>query len=219
MRDALRGGGLPSDILGGAGAGPVAGSGGGAGSDDHALEYWRSGRGLSNITPAGKQWPEGEGFAGFLAGLVGPSAVIEFGCGIGRLAGCFEPQRYFGVDICPRAVEIAGQTHPDHSFALLEELGELPLSADVTLAHTVLLHVSDEALNAVIARFESPRVIVSEILGRHWRRTGNPPVFNREMSDYEAAFAPRYRLAMRHAWPYPHYRDTSLTVMEFEKVR
>lgn len=167
-------------------------------------------------------WPEGEGFPEFLAGIVGApigaGSVLEFGCGIGRLARCFDPGRYVGVDISEHAIAVARQSLPSHRFVVIGASGPLAPAA-VTLAHTVLLHVSDEALQAVVDRFESPRVIVSEILGKHWRRPGNPPVFNREMSDYEAAFAPRYRLAARHSRPYPHYADTMLTVLEFERCR
>lgn len=169
------------------------------------------------ITPQGKAWPEGEGFPAFLSCMVGDDdRVVEFGCGIGRLAGCFDVDRYVGVDISPAAIERAKRAHPSHYFEVVGVDDELPTS-HVTLAHTVLLHVPDNALSAVVGRFESPRVIVSEILGRHWRRPGDPPVFNRDESDYEFAFAPRYRLAQRHAWPYPHYRDTFLTIMEFAR--
>ncbi len=142
--------------------------------------------------------------------------MVEFGCGIGRLAGCFDPEQYIGVDASGLAVAQAKVNRPSHRFAVIDTFGLLPI-ANVTLAHTVLLHVPDAALSGVIDRFESPRVIVSEILGRHWRRLGDPPVFNREMLDYEAAFSPRYRIVRRQAWPYPHYRDTDLTVMEFSR--
>lgn len=176
-------------------------------------EYWRSGAGLGNITPAGKAWPEGEGFPEALLALIGDgSPVLEFGCGVGRLAGLFEVEDYIGIDIAPPALAVARQALPGHRFELLADA--LP-SAAVTFAHTVLLHIPDDALAGTMALFTSPRVIVSEILGRHWRRSGNPPVFNREMSDYEAAFAPRYRLSEVMLHPYPHYRNTDLSIMEF----
>lgn len=175
-------------------------------------EYWRSGAGLSNITPQGKQWPEGEGFGTFLVGLIGDASVLEFGCGVGRLAGLFAPERYTGIDICPEAIERAQSAHPAHRFTLD---GELP-AADVTLLHTVLLHVPDGELGKLISRLSSPRVLVSEILGRHWRRSGDPPVFNREAEEYGAVFAPSYRLVSTETRPYPHYRDTDLTVLEFQ---
>ncbi len=174
-------------------------------------EYWRSGAGLANIAPPGK--PEGDDFPAFLTGLVGSQTILEFGCGPGRIAKLFDPARYVGVDICAKAIEMARDRLPHHRFMLLEEGDYLP-EAGVTLLHTVLLHVPDEALRPLIERLRSPRVIVSEILGRQWRRGGNPGVFNREADDYVTAFAPR-RLHARHDRPYPHYRDTNLTALEF----
>lgn len=179
-----------------------------------AFDYWASGSGLENITPRGKAWPEGDDFSAFLAEVVGDVTVVEFGCGIGRLAGIFDPRRYLGLDICPAALMRARAARPEYEFVEIDDEVVLPSRA-VTLVHTVLLHVPDECLERTIGRFASERVIVSEILGRHWRRGGNPPVFNREIGDYEAAFAPRYHLVGERRRPYPHYRDTDLSIMEF----
>lgn len=178
------------------------------------LDYWRSGAGLGNITPKGKPWPEGDDFPEFLSRLIGRATVLEFGCGTGRLAMCLEPERYVGVDVSPAALEIARQTCPTHRFELIEA-AELP-DANVTLCHTVLLHVPDADLSATAARFASPRVIVSEVMGRQWRRDGDPPVFNRAPDEYAETFeAAGYRLAGILTRPYPHYRDTDLTILDF----
>lgn len=186
-----------------------------------AIDFWRSPAGLDCITPVGKRWPEGEEFPAFLSRVVDPdrpanALVLEFGCGTGRLAGCFEGMRYLGIDVSAHAIKIAQRAHPGHAFRVFGREERLPL-VDVTLAHTVLLHVPDDELASVVERFNSPRVIVSEILGRHWRREGDPPVFNRDQIDYEVAFAPRYHLAARYSHPYPHYRDTELTLLEFTR--
>lgn len=182
----------------------------------HARDYWASGAGLTNITPGGKPWPEGEGFGALLTWLVGDVHGLEVGCGPGRLAGLFPAGRYVGTDICPAALDLARAAHPDHRFALMGDEEPLP-GAELTLFHTVLLHVPDDELPAMLARVTSPRVIVSEILGRHWRREGDPPVFNRAAEDYEAGFAPRYRPLRLVRHPYPHYRDTHLSIMEFAR--
>lgn len=182
-----------------------------------AFDYWASGQGLDNITPKGKAWPEGDAFASYLRRVIGSRSVLEFGCGVGRLATLFAPDQYIGVDISINALARAHVALPEHRFALVGRDGALP-PADVTLAHTVLLHVPDDDLAATVARFESPALIVSEILGRHWRREGDPPVFNRELDDYVAALDGRYRLALAHRMPYPHYQDTDLTIAEFVRV-
>lgn len=183
--------------------------------DASAAEYWRSGAGLAHITPAGKACPEGEEFGPFLASLVGEEqSVLEVGCGPGRLAGLFDPTLYYGVDICPEAIRQAKAAVPFHLFRPIDDEAPFP-RLGVTLFHTVLLHVPDDALAAMIDRLTSPRVLVSEILGRHWRRPGDPPVFNREEEDYISAFSPRYRMRRRWDCIYPHYRDTKLSILEF----
>lgn len=182
-----------------------------------AAEYWRSGAGLGNITPHDKAWPEGEDFGAALSTLIGGESVLEFGCGIGRLAKLFAAQSYIGIDICAEAIEIARANLPHHRFSVIDEKSSLPV-CDVTLLHTVLLHIPDGELNAIVNRLTSRRVIVSEVMGRHWRRDGELPVFNREADEYTMAFASRYDLARITRLRYPHYENTDLTIMEFDKI-
>lgn len=181
-----------------------------------AREFWTSGMGINCITPGGKARPEGEGFDEFLKSLIGDDYILEFGCGIGRLAGLFKPTNYVGVDISRDAVFAARDAHPSHPFKIIDHNSRLPY-ADVLLAHTVMLHIDDLELPVIIDRFQTKRIIISEVMGRKWRRDGNPPVFNREPGDYEKAFAPRYSLSRMIQRPYPHYQNTDLTVLEFHK--
>ena len=183
------------------------------------LEYWRSGEGLAHITPPGCPKPEGIDFAAELRHASGPGLVCEFGCGVGRLAPLFEPRWYVGLDVCPAAIARARAACPDHQFAVIGDDGLLWV-AEATFAHTVMLHVPDEALDATIARFASPRIVVSEIMGRRWRRDGLPPVFNREAVEYVAVFAAHgFRLLDTRSVPYPRYRETDLTILVFERGR
>jgi len=180
-----------------------------------ARDYWASGQGLGNITPRGLKWPEGEGFPVFLANEFPCLRVVEFGCGVGRLAGCFDHEMYVGVDICPDAIAIARRDNPGHVFKMLD--GGLP-AGDVLLCHTVLLHIPDDELPATLEQFHHDTVVVSEILGRHWRRDGNPPVFNREQDDYRDAFlAAGYVLTDAVQRPYPHYSNVNLTMLYFSR--
>lgn len=182
------------------------------------FHYWASGAGLSQVTPHDLPLPEGQDFPEFLKSAVGGRNVVEFGCGPGRLAGFFDPARYLGVDICAAALERAAQERPQHQFKLIDDVDNLP-SADVVLCHTVMLHIPDELLAKTIGRLASDAVIISEILGRKWRRDGEPPVFNREAMEYALAFGQfGYVLASHVERPYPYYRDTNLTVMEFRRV-
>ena len=185
---------------------------------DTVLDYWRSGKGLEHITPPGTTWPEGLGFPLFLANLLAGEEVVEVGCGVGRLASVLPPDSYVGVDISSGAVELARERCPAYDFRLMAAEGDLP-AGSTALLHTVLLHVTDEALPSLMARLSGfNRVVVGEIMGRHWRRSGNSPVFNRELIDYEKAFeAVGFRLLTTYAIPYPRYKDTFLTVADFRK--
>lgn len=181
-----------------------------------AFEYWSSGRGIRNCTPIGKRWPEGESFAEYLVKLIGNRSILEFGCGVGRLAGLFDPKLYVGVDVASRALFIARHDFPRHRFMLIGGYPILP-DTEVTLAHTVLLHIPDDKLRPTVSHFRSNIVYVSEILGRQWRRDGDPPVFNRELDEYRSVFEPEYRLSAVVHRPYPYYPETALTIMTFIK--
>lgn len=185
------------------------------------LEYWRSGSGMGHITPGGIKWPEGGHFAALLGGLLADERVVEIGCGPGRLASCLPADAYVGLDICPQALELARERHPRHDFRLVDWEREPPLpEGTAALFHTVLLHVPDEVLPELLAELGGfQRVIVGEILGRKWRRPGNPPVFNREIEEYQAAFAEAgFALRSSMILPYVRYKDTHLTLMDFRRT-
>lgn len=181
------------------------------------VDYWASGAGLGNITPRGKAWPEGPDFADWLRAKLDGQHVVEFGCGPGRLAPCFRPELYVGVDVCAQAIVMAEVTHPVHRFLKIGP-DDAPPPGDVLLAHTVLLHVPDEDLPVVVGRFCQPEILVSEIMGHQWRRPGDPPVFNRGATDYAEVFnAAGYDLWADGLLPYPHYGATPLTWLKFRR--
>lgn len=175
-------------------------------------EYWSTGVGCEHLTPPRARTPEHAGFAPLIKDWTAGRSVVDFGCGRGRLAHIFEPALYTGVDICPAAIDEAREQHPDHRFEVAGR--ELPAS-DILFANSVLMHLPDDLLPETIRSFRSARVIVAEILGRHWRRPGLPPVFNRDLVEYEAAFAPRFHRTNLVTFPCAHYPGTDLTVLEF----
>lgn len=167
-------------------------------------EYWAGNSSLVHITPPGERYPE-IGLLPILQG-VGIGTVFEFGCGDGRLAPAFDPSRYVGHDINPHALTAAKAKNPKHRFVAEPE------AADTFLAHTVLLHIPDDEIGAVAGLARSyPRVIIGEVMGRKWRRPGNPPVFNREAPEYVDLIG---RPCREIAVPYPRY-GCDLTLMVF----
>ena len=57
------------------------------------------------------------------------------------------------------------------------------------------------------------RIVIGEVMGRQWRRPGDPPVFNREAHEYVELLG--RELIDTIAVPYPRYR-CDLTVLVFE---
>lgn len=170
-------------------------------------EYWQNNQSLQNITPAGIEFPEIGLPAAVKEACTG--SVFEFGCGYGRLAGFFDPDWYYGYDINPAAIEAARKRNPAHSF------GSEMRGAYTFLAYTVLLHVPDDEIEAVIeaAKADYQRIVIGEIMGREWRRPGNPPVFNRGAEEYVQMVDWQHRIIKVS---YPRY-GCDLDLMVFDK--
>ncbi len=170
-----------------------------------AADFWRHNTDLRDITPRGERFPEVGLFDVLRSACQG--VVFEFGCGDGRLSPAFDPDRYFGFDINATALKVARVANPKHRF-----VAEW-MPADTWLAWTVLLHIPDDELPRVLDGANNyQRIVIGEVMGRRWRREGEPPVFNREPEEYEAMFE---RPVTRMKVPYPRY-GCDLTVLVFD---
>jgi SAM-dependent methyltransferase len=158
-------------------------------------EFWRGNTNLRDITPRGERFPEVGLFEALRKACTG--SVFEFGCGDGRLSRAFDPGSYVGYDINPSALAAAKKANPHHSYA------SEWFKADTFLAHTVLLHVPDDELVEVIERAKGyQRIVIGEVMGRKWRRPGDPPVFNREAHEYTEMVGREPEVILV---PYPRY--------------
>lgn len=169
-------------------------------------EYWRNNDALNHITPARIEFPE----VGLFPALqkVCQGSVFDYGCGYGRLAPAFDPDSYYGMDINDTALDEARKRNPVYSF------GKDWQSADTVLAYTVMLHIPDDEIVDLINKMRSyRRIVIGEIMGRRWRRPGNPPVFNREADDY-CEIVGRDLVQIEYV-PYPRYKE-SLTLLVFD---
>jgi SAM-dependent methyltransferase len=182
-----------------------------------AARWWRENAALEHLTPPGTRGAEGFDVHAALRDEIPSGTVLDFGCGDGRLAEAFGPERYLGVDINPHAIGYCQGKYRGWRFELAA--AELP-AADCALAYTVLLHVPDGELAATVRRLcaAAPRVLVAEILGRKWRGPGEPAVFNRDLDDYLLPFwrAGMALVAMRER-PYARYGGVPITFMEFRR--
>lgn len=169
-------------------------------------DFWRANAGLRDITPHGERFPEVGLFDALRRACRG--SVFEFGCGDGRLSPAFDPDSYAGFDINAHALTAAKKANPAHRYLTEWE------PADTWLAHTVLLHVPDNEIGGILDRAKGyPRIVIGEVMGRKWRRPGDPPVFNREAIDYVEMVG--RELIESIPVPYPRYRcDLHLLVLE-----
>ena len=168
-------------------------------------EYWRGNSKLLHITPPGERHPEA-GLFPILQSVV-KGSVFEFGCGDGRLSSAFAAAEYTGYDINQEALRVARLNNPKHRYIDSIE------GANTFLAFTVLLHVPDrEIIQIIDIAKQYKRIVIGEIMGRRWRRGGNPPVFNRELTEYTQMIG---RKCETIAIPYPRYNcDLTLAVFE-----
>ena len=203
-------------------------------------ELWRSAeeafwitQGVDHIIPeVGTPFPEGFDVGAVLHRMLGAeSSVLEFGCGVGRIAGLFEAERYFGVDINPNAVAAARRRNPQHTIRLWDKGQVLP-SCGALLIYTVLLHISDKELKPLLSAklggllLGQPVVVLAELMDSRWRRGGDPPVFNRDPETYIALMAEEgYEFVSfeKHAYvrydkePWNVGRDSRITFLKFAK--
>jgi SAM-dependent methyltransferase len=158
-------------------------------------EYWQNNARLEHITPPGERFPEQGLFDALQKAVTG--TVFEFGCGDGRLSSAFDHHLYAGFDINPSALDAAQKANPNHFYSTEW------VKCDTFLAYTVLLHVPDDEIQAVIDRAKTyKRIVIGEIMGRQWRRPGNPPVFNRDLTEYTDMIGRPYDIIRV---PYPRY--------------
>ena len=67
-------------------------------------------------------------------------SLLDYGCGCGAMCGGLEVEDYYGVDIVPKAIELAKQHFPNKKFDVLE-VGKLKCEPkDFCIALSVFTH-------------------------------------------------------------------------------
>jgi len=186
---------------------------------------------LNNIVPLQHgEHPEGWDPAVALKDLIkdkGIRDVLDFGCGYGRLCRAFDTDSYLGVDLNPHAISAARKANPEYLFKEINI--DSPFEkVDLVLAYTVFLHLDDDVLSDILIRLRKSclkTLIIGEILGKEWRRPGLPPVFNRDLSDYQVLMSGcGFTFVGEHARPYKRYaqmpafhdKNTDLSFLIFQ---
>lgn len=203
-----------------------------------SAQPWRSAEasfwideGVRHIIPeVGNEFPEGFDVGQMLhQSLDDHFPLLEVGCGVGRIAQLFAPADYIGADINPHALIQARKTNPHHLFRIADVGLRYP-SAPAALVYTVLLHVADADLESFVTdiAWGRRRVVIAELMDRRWRRSGMPPVFNRDPEDYiDLMQRLGFGLTKFYKHEYERYaqppfnvgKDSRLTSLVFDRVQ
>ena len=192
-------------------------------------KFWEE-NSLANIKPnIGEEFPEGWNVVDYFKNFQSEEEygdIVEIGCGYGRLCKAFNPKLYLGLDISPAAIKLARTKYSEYKFKLIKEdqIAESYPRSKTKLLYTVMLHQPDEDLIPIVQNLcaTSEQIIIAEICGYDWRRSGNPPVFNRNPEDYDYLFRLHGKgLSHLIKKPYLRYKnynkeDTNLSIMVFD---
>ena len=148
-------------------------------------EFWENDN-FKNIKPTSNEFPEGFDVLGTLkkiANELNYESIVELGCGYGRLSTAFDKDKYIGTDISDRACDKARVKNPTYTY---QEYSHP--KADIYLAYTVFLHLTDEQVHNELKQINSKYFIISEILGNEWANNGKGgvPTYNRELEQYNS---------------------------------
>lgn len=185
-------------------------------------KYWESDN-MQNIVPIkGQECPEGFDIAEKLTEAlcdIKYTKLIDYGCGYGRLSSIFDKDIYHGYDINKYAIAEAKKRHPGYTYTTIDNA--TIYDGDILLVYTVFLHLDDDTIKQIIGSTSTKYIILCEILGREWRRAGNPPVFNRELNEYDSIFNAYTRI--KHTkLPYARYsnvtdKNTDISYIVYER--
>ncbi len=170
--------------------------------DKTIKEFWEKDN-LRNIKPTTKEFPEGfdpRSVLQLMTAGIAFTSVIDFGCGYGRLCEAWPVDKYIGVDISDVAIKEAKKRNPKYTFTSYQKP-----PADLYVAYTVFLHLSDEQLREELKGIQSEYFLIAEILGSEWANNGrgNPPTYNRD--DYSIMKEFGYKLVKEIKKPYVRY--------------
>ena len=181
------------------------------------IKVWQGEDGIRNVIPrSGRsgEYPERPGFdpLDILPDIIRGRPVCEIGCGYGRLADAFEPDKYIGLDCNREAIKRAKKNLPEYSFHVINEYKYPPTMSK--FAYTVAMHIPDDEYHEFVqAMCESTgeQIVIAEILGRSKRRDLEKKIegyihatFGRSLEDHAFEFnVEGWSLVTFHEKTYP----------------
>lgn len=94
--------------------------------------------------------------------IVGNDSVLELGCGAGRMAPCFNPDKYLGIDINSRDIDYARVNHPEYKFEVADlvkyDIGDY----DWVFTWTTLELVPPELMEGIAKKLKGKKLLFCE---------------------------------------------------------
>ncbi|TES92912.1 MAG: class I SAM-dependent methyltransferase [Candidatus Cloacimonadota bacterium] len=147
--------------------------------------------------------------------------TLDFGCGTGNFANCFES--YLGVDISETLLAFARATHPEKDFILLEqpipsEKAILLFNPELFFSATVLQHNSDNLVRKIfksIAQIEQDMIFSiyenCQVIAKH--------VKGRESEEYLALLGESFKILSSRSFSHcVHGEKHALTIAKTEPL-
>ncbi|MCH9621173.1 MAG: hypothetical protein S4CHLAM20_05900 [Chlamydiia bacterium] len=136
-------------------------------------------------------------FAGLVGNIVsdiGPSHVIDLGCGEGRLSQVFAKNDYLGLDIDEKIINVAKTQFSDYAFLVPDDS---IFSTDMCIASRVFLEITEKKIHEILTRMRCKWLLVAEPLAS--QEQGNVLSFNqRSREDYIAMMRAHDLLLFKH---------------------
>ena len=99
------------------------------------------------------------------------NTILDFGCGYGRLSKAFDSSKYIGIDLNPKALEIAKKNNIGYRYMKISEKEHYP-NADIIYINDVFSHLNDYMVEMILMKFitnTNRYVMLSEIIGLEWK--------------------------------------------------
>lgn len=120
-----------------------------------------------------------------LSDQLGYSSVIDLGCGHGRLSEAFAPEKYLGLDIDEKVLEIAKQQFSNYRF---EPVGEQPKFADIYVAYSLFSSLTDFQAHEALKKVRCKWLILGEQLKAEDKGPKLSRLYTRDLDDYIRLF-------------------------------
>jgi len=180
--------------------------------DSTDVNYWRT-EGINYLRPTqGSEYYEGIDTILRVIDIIGDGTIRDIGCGYGRLAPFFKPEKYIGYDICEAAIKKAKRLKVGYEFHHWN-FEELPF-ADVTMFVNGPCCVNHDEIEYFIKLIvkNTSALVFGEMMNPSWINPTITPAkeYTRDISSYDNLLEPygfirkKTEITIQEYWGLPY---------------